>query len=178
MTSTCTMAPPKLGLSWHEDSESSLCQHRANATMTILGSYLALFGAEPNGESDTDSIGEYQECPLASFGAETVYEPSPRRPSTISSSQQLIAGGDQQLQSPPRFAHALQRLQCSTEDLKMLADNQNQFDLLKRSLRKRGAVTNEVLKQKLPLFLSYSKSRRRMLQPNGLEYQTSGASAA
>ena len=137
--------------------------------MGVLEDLLALLvGVEASDDCSVVAFDEYQECPLASFGADSVYEPSTKQSATASSQSQ----SSEAALSPPRFEHAMQQLQYSPEALKELADNGRQFNLLKRSLRKNGAVTNEVLKQKLPLFLSFSRSGRKLA--NG----QSGASAA
>ena len=159
----CTNTAPhakQLGLSWHgsEESSSETAQARRES-VGVLDDLLALLvGVEASDDSSVGTFDEYQECPLASFGSDTVYEPSAKQSAVATASQchSLAA------QSPPKFERAMQQLQCSPADLKELAENARQFDLLKRSLRKNGAVTNEVLKQKLPLFLSFSRSGRKL----------------
>ena len=64
---------------------------------------------------------------------------------------------------------AMESLEFSEIDLELLADDNRQFEVLKQSLRKKGAVTNETLKQKLPLYLKYRKDRFARSNPETAE---------
>lgn len=91
---------------------------------------------------------------LSNFGSEEEeYESTPRRQVKRSVSCEM--------------KRAVQSLEYSPEDLEILACNSAQFEVLKQSLRKKGAITNEVLKQKLPLFLKYKKDRMAARNPDG-----------
>ena len=85
---------------------------------------------------------------LSGFGSDEVYEP--RRVKRSMS-------GD--------MKRAMQSLEYSEADLEMLAGDSRQFAILKKSLRNKGAITNEVLKQKLPLYIKYKKDRLAQTHP-------------
>lgn len=90
---------------------------------------------------------------LSGFGNDEVYEP--RR------GVQRSMSGD--------MKRAMQSLEYSEADLELLAGDSRQFAVLKQSLRKKGAVTNEVLKQKLPLYIKYKKDRLAKTHPEVAE---------
>jgi hypothetical protein len=60
---------------------------------------------------------------------------------------------------------ALERLEYTDADVELIAYDSRQFEALKQSLRNKGAVTNEVLKQKLPLFIKFKKDRLAQTHP-------------
>ena len=86
---------------------------------------------------------------LSGFGLDEVYEPRRRVKRNTSC----------------EMKRAAQNLEYSEVELELLADDTRQFAVLKKSLRKNGAVTNEVLKQKLPLFLKYKNDRLAQTNP-------------
>jgi hypothetical protein len=86
---------------------------------------------------------------LTGFGGDEVYEP--RRKVNRSMS------GDMQ--------RAMKSLEYSEADLELLMADSRQFAVLKQSLRNKGAITNEVLKQKLPLYIKYKKDRLAQTHP-------------
>jgi len=86
---------------------------------------------------------------LSGFGCEETYEP--RRQMKRNMSLEM--------------KRAVEGLEYSEMELEMLAQDSRQFNVLKKSLRNKGAVTNEVLKQKLPLFLKYKNDRLAQTNP-------------
>ena len=90
---------------------------------------------------------------LSGFGVDEVYEPRRRVPRTMS--------GD--------MKKAKESLEYSEFDLELITGDDRQFEVLKQSLRKKGAVTNEVLKQKLPLYLKFKKDRLAQSHPEVAE---------
>ncbi|CAB9515395.1 expressed unknown protein [Seminavis robusta] len=90
---------------------------------------------------------------LTGFGGDEVYEP--RRNVKRNMSFEM--------------KRAVESLEYSDADLELLAGDSRQFEVLKQSLRKKGAVTNEVLKQKLPLYLKYKKDRLAKSHPEVAE---------
>lgn len=69
------------------------------------------------------------------------------------------------LREQPDFGHhqdAVENLRYTVWDLVALTNATDSFDALKRSLRQNGAVTNEMLKQGLPLFMH--RNREAILQ--------------
>lgn len=92
---------------------------------------------------------------LSGFGGDEVYEP--RRNVKRSMSNDM--------------KRAMKSLEYSEIDLELLADDNKNFQILKESLRSKGAVTNEVLKQKLPLYVKYRKDRMARHNPKAAEAQ-------
>ena len=63
------------------------------------------------------------------------------------------------------MAESFRQLQYSRDDLQFLAFGESRdFRKLQRSLRKEGAVTNELLKQVLPMVVAQSQQRRKAKQ--------------
>lgn len=91
---------------------------------------------------------------LSGFGHDEVYEPPKRH-------VERNLSGD--------MMKAAQSLVYSEADLELLTQDTRQFEVLKASLRKKGAVTNEILKQKLPLYLKYKKDRLAKTHPEVVE---------
>ena len=90
---------------------------------------------------------------LSGFGVDEVYEPRRNVKRTKSAEMQ----------------RAIQSLEYSDVDLELIACDSRQFEGLKQSLRKKGAVTNEVLKQKLPLIIKFKKDRLAQTHPEVVE---------
>jgi hypothetical protein len=90
---------------------------------------------------------------LSGFGGDEVYEPRRNVKRTKSSEMQ----------------RAIQSLEYSDADVELIAYDARQFEVLKQSLRNKGAVTNEVLKQKLPLFIKFKKDRLAQTHPEVAE---------
>lgn len=90
---------------------------------------------------------------LSGFGDDEVYEPRRRVERSKSGEMQ----------------RAMQSLEYSDADLELLAGDSRQFAVLKKSLRSKGAITNEVLKQKLPLYIKYKKDRLAKTHPEVAE---------
>jgi hypothetical protein len=86
---------------------------------------------------------------LSGFGDDEVYEP--RRNVKRNKSAEM--------------QRAVKSLEYSDADVELIAHDARQFEVLKQSLRKKGAVTNEVLKQKLPLFIKFKKDRLAETHP-------------
>lgn len=91
---------------------------------------------------------------LSGFGGDEVYEPQ---------------RGKLQRNTSCEMKRAVQNLGYSEVELELLADDTRQFRALKNSLRSKGAVTNEVLKQKLPLLLKYKNDRLAQTNPEAAQ---------
>ena len=90
---------------------------------------------------------------LSGFGNDEVYEP--RRQVKRNMSFEM--------------KRAMENLDYTEADLELLTADSRQFNVLKQSLRNKGAVTNEVLKQKLPLYIKYKKDRLAKTHPEVAE---------
>ena len=91
---------------------------------------------------------------LSGFGGDEVYEPQ---------------RGKLKRHTSCEMKRAVQNLEYSEVELELLADDTRQFRALKNSLRNKGAITNEVLKQKLPLLLKYKNDRLAQTNPEAAQ---------
>lgn len=96
---------------------------------------------------------------LGGFGSEEVYEPRRRVKRNVSC----------------EMKRAVEHLEYSEVELELLADSKT-FAALKRSLRNKGAVTNEVLKQKLPLVLKMKNDSLARTNPEAAKAIRKGPS--
>jgi hypothetical protein len=122
------------------------------------------YDSKNNDQDDSENGGGFRSCMpnLSKFGEEEVYEPPRQVKRSVSDDMK----------------RAVESLEYSPEDLQGLACNSAQFEILKQSLRKNGAVTNEVLKQKLPLFLRYKKDRMAARNPQAAAAAAAAAAAS
>jgi hypothetical protein len=94
-------------------------------------------------------LSNHHHAPLASASQPLNQSPPARTSQQAKSSKPLDFG---------HYEEAVEGLRYTVYDLVALTSNDKCFHQLKASLRKNGAVTNELLKQGLPLFLHKNRS--------------------